>query len=57
MKFSGKRFFIQMLVGLVIAGVGLTAYAFWLGRDGFCIRYYPDGRQETLYGSDCEKGE
>ncbi|MEA5551661.1 hypothetical protein VB713_11835 [Anabaena cylindrica UHCC 0172] len=57
MNFSWKRILIKTFIGLVTAGIGLTAYAFWLGRDGFCIKYYSDGRQETLYGAECEKGE
>jgi hypothetical protein len=53
MEISWKRILIKFLIGFAVLAAGMTAYSYWLARDGFCVRVYPDGSQKTLYGSEC----
>ncbi len=48
-----KRVTISVGVGLTLAMAVATTVDVWRRRDGWCIRFYPNGSQKTLYGADC----
>ena len=50
-----KRISLTAIAGIGIFLVVSTAYDSWRRRDGWCVRYFPDGSNETLYGADCQK--
>jgi hypothetical protein len=48
-----KRLSISAAVGIILVLAATTALEQWKRRDGWCIRIYPDGSQQILYGADC----
>ncbi len=48
-----KRLSIATAIGIVLVLAATTAVEQWKRRDGWCVRFYPDGSEKTLYGSDC----
>jgi hypothetical protein len=47
---------IRLYIGLfLLAALLLIGWNMWRRRDGWCVRFYPDGRQEELFGADCRK--
>ena len=51
-----------MLISLIATAVGTLTIAAairvnheWRKRDGWCVRFYPDGQQQILYSADCRK--
>ncbi len=49
-----KRLSIAAAIGIVLVLAATTALDQWRKRDGWCVRFNPDGSQKTLYGTDCD---
>jgi hypothetical protein len=49
-----KRIGIASVAGIAVVLAISTAYDTWRRRDGWCVRFYPDGSEKTIYGSDCQ---
>jgi hypothetical protein len=52
-----QRILLLTTVGFVAVMVIGTIHYEWRKRDGWCMRFYPDGKQLILYGADCQKPE
>jgi hypothetical protein len=50
-----KRIGLTAVAGVAIVLAISTAYDSWRRRDGWCVRYLPDGSEQTFYGTDCKK--
>lgn len=50
-----KRVAIAVGVGMVGVLVTSTVITHWREPNESCVRYLPDGSQQTLYGSDCKR--
>jgi hypothetical protein len=50
-----KRISLTAIAVIALFLVVSTAYDSWRRRDGWCVRYFPDGTNKTLYGADCQK--
>lgn len=48
-----KRISITIAAGMVVIFTATAAYQHWRMRDGWCVRYYPNGSEKVLYGADC----
>ncbi len=49
-----KRLSIAAAIGIVLVLGATTALDQWRKRDGWCVRFNPDGSQKTFYGTDCD---
>lgn len=48
-----KLLLITIPIALVLIVVIAVALDWWRARDGYCVRFQPDGFRELLYASDC----
>jgi hypothetical protein len=50
-----KRVGLAIGFGLAVMLSGASGYAKWKTRNGWCVRYHPNGAEQILYGADCQK--
>ena len=50
-----KRVGVAITAGVAVFLVASYGYDAWRRRNGWCVRFYPDGRQQIFYGTDCQK--
>jgi len=49
-----QRVGITVAAGGVLVLAATTTYNAWRKRDGWCVRFYPDGSEKVLYGAACQ---
>ncbi|BAY14239.1 hypothetical protein [Calothrix sp. NIES-2098] len=51
-----KKLVLPIVLGVISSCAVATAFRYWQAKtQGWCVRAYPDGKEEVLYGSDCQK--
>jgi hypothetical protein len=50
-----KRLSLASVAGVVLLMAAMTAYDQWRKRDGWCVRFYPDGSEKIIYGIECQR--
>ena len=58
MKKSGvrwKRVSITIALGLATVLVITTAYDNWRKRNGWCVKFFPSGKEKIFYGDECQQ--
>ncbi|MBH8552618.1 hypothetical protein I8751_09565 [Nostocaceae cyanobacterium CENA357] len=53
--FKWQRILLLTAVGFIAVMVLATVYQEWRKRNGWCMRFYTDVKQQTLYGTECQK--
>ncbi|BAY14021.1 hypothetical protein NIES2098_72190 (plasmid) [Calothrix sp. NIES-2098] len=50
-----KKIALPIVLGVIASCAVATAFRYWQAKtEGWCIRYYPDGKKEVLYGNECQ---
>jgi hypothetical protein len=50
-----KRLSLTSVAGIILLMAAMTAYDQWRKRDGWCVRFYPDGSEKIIYGIECQR--
>jgi len=50
-----KRLSLASVAGVVLLMAATTAYDQWRKRDGWCVRFYPDGSEKIIEGIECQR--
>jgi hypothetical protein len=48
-----KKMLLPIALWLVVLCAVAIAYDKWRVRNGWCVRFSPDGDKQVLYGDDC----
>lgn len=48
-----QRVGLASVLGVITVLGATTAYGKYQMHHGVCVKYYPDGSEEILYGEDC----
>jgi len=51
--FRWKPIIIATTAGMLIIMTVTGIYGRWVSKDNMCMRFFPDGQKQTLYGKDC----
>ncbi|MEH2002820.1 MAG: hypothetical protein V7L00_29520 [Nostoc sp.] len=54
-NFHWQRVGLAMAFGALAVMLAGIAVDRWRVRDGWCVRFLPNGEQKVLYGDDCWK--
>jgi hypothetical protein len=49
-----KRLSLTSVAGIVLLMAAMATYDQWRKRDGWCVRFYPDGSEKIVYGIECQ---
>jgi hypothetical protein len=50
-----KHLSIAAAIGILLVLAAITAVEQWRIRDSWCVRFYQDGSQKTVYGTGCNQ--